>query len=100
MVARDTGRRVSCSAKGLSGSIGETGWVDNSLIGRVLVVDEVEKMEVDDIAIVMEGMKEIRTKSGESEQGITTKSLRMAMIVVGREELRGKDSGVLLFIII
>ena len=70
------------------------------MIGRVLVVDEVEKMEVDDIAIVMEGMKEIRTKSGESEQGITTKSLRMAMIVVGREELRGKDSGVLLFIII
>ena len=70
------------------------------MIGRVLVMDEGEEMKVDDIAIVMKGIEEVGTKSGESEQGITIKFPRIAMVVVGREELRVKDSGVLPFIII
>ena len=53
MVARDTVGKVSCSAKGVFGSIGETGWMDGLIIGRVSVMDEGEKMEVDDIAIVI-----------------------------------------------
>ena len=70
------------------------------MIGRASVMDEEEEMEVDNIAIIMKGIEEVGTKSGESEQGITIKSLRMVMVVVGRKELRGKDSGMLLFIII
>ena len=62
MVTRDTGGRVSCSAKGLSASIWKIGWVS--------VMDEGEKMEVDDIAIIMEGIEDVGMKSGESEQGI------------------------------
>ena len=100
MVVRDTGGRVFCLEKRLSGSIGEAGWVDDSMIGRASVMDEEEEMEVDNIAIIMKGIEEVGTKSGESEQGITIKSLRMVMVVVGRKELRGKDSGMLLFIII
>ena len=69
------------------------------MIGRVSVMDEGEKMEVDDIAIVIEGIEEVGTKSMELEQGITIKFLRVVMVVVRREELRGKDSGVLLFLI-
>ena len=70
------------------------------MIGRVSVMDEGEKIEVDDIAMVMKGIEEVGTKSGESEQGITIKFLRVVVVVVGREELRRKDSGVSLFIIV
>ena len=73
--------------------------MDGLIIGRVSVMDEGEKMEVDDIAIVIEGIEEVGTKSMELEQGITIKFLRVVMVVVRREELRGKDSGVLLFLI-
>ena len=68
--------------------------MDDSMTGRVLVMDEGEKIEIDDIAIVMEGIEEVGTKSGESEQGITIKFLRVAMVMVEGEELRVKDSGV------
>ena len=64
------------------------------MIGRVLVMDEGEEIEIDDIAIVMEGIEEVGTKSGKSEQGITKKFLRVAMVMVEGEELRMKDSGV------
>ena len=64
------------------------------MIGRVLVMDEGEEIEIDDIAIVMEGIEEVGTKSGKSEQGITIKFLRVAMVMVEGEELRMKDSGV------
>ena len=36
-------------------------------MGRVSVMDEGEEMEIDDIAVVIEGMEEVGTKSGESE---------------------------------
>ena len=64
------------------------------MIGRVLVMDEGEEIEIDDIAIVMEGIEEVGTKSGKSEQGITIKFLRVAMVMVEGEDLRMKDSGV------
>ena len=70
------------------------------MIERVLVLDEGEKRKVNDIAIVMEEVEEVGTKSGELAQGIVIKFLKVMMVVVGREELRVKDSGVLLFIII
>ena len=73
MVVRDTGGRVSCSTKGFSGSIGKTGWVEGLMIGRVLVMDEGKEMEVDGIAIVIEGIEEVGMKFGESEQGIVIK---------------------------
>ena len=70
------------------------------IIGRVSVMDEGEKMKVDDIAVVMKGIEEIGTKSMELEQGITIKFLTVVMVVARRGELRGKDSGVSLFLII
>ena len=66
------------------------------MIGRVLVMDEGEEIEIDDIAIVMKGIEEVGTKSGEPEQDITIKFLRMTMVMVEGKELRVKDSGVLL----
>ena len=100
VVVRDIGGRVSCSVKGLLGSIEETGQMNNLVIGRVSVTDEGEEMEMDDIAIVMKEIKEVGIKSGKLEQDITIKFLRVMMVVVGREKLRVKDSGVLPFIIV
>ena len=100
MVARDIGGKVFYSVKGLSSSIGEMGQVDGSIIGKVSVMDKGEEMEVDDIAIVIEEVEEVGTKSWELEQGIAIKLLRVVMIVVGREELRVKDSGMSSFIIV
>ena len=48
----------------------KTSRVEVSIMGRVSVMDKGEEMEVDDIAIAIKGMKEVETKSGESEQGI------------------------------
>ena len=61
MVVRDIGERVSYSVKGLSGCIGEMGQVDDLMIGRVSVMDEGEEMEVDNIAIIIEGIEEVGT---------------------------------------
>ena len=47
------------------------GRVESSMMEKVLVMDEEEKMDVDDIAIVIEGMKGVEIKSGELEQGIS-----------------------------
>ena len=68
---RDIEGRASCSMKGVSGSMGEMGRVESSMMEKVLVMDEEEKMDVDDIAIVIEGMKGVEIKSGELEQGIS-----------------------------
>ena len=56
---RDTGERVSCSVKGASGSIGETGQIEDSMMERVLVMDEGEEIEADNITIVVEEMVEV-----------------------------------------
>lgn len=62
--------RTSCLTKGISGSMGEVGLVEVLMTGRVSAMDKGEEMEVKDMAIVMEGIEEVVTKSGESEQGI------------------------------
>ena len=56
--------------KGVPGFMEKTSRVEVSIMGRVSVMDKGEEMEVDDIAIAIKGMKEVETKSGESEQGI------------------------------
>ena len=62
--------RTSCLTKGISGSMGEVGLVEVLMTGRVSAMDKGVEMEVKDMAIVMEGIEEVVTKSGESEQGI------------------------------
>ena len=68
MVARDIGGRISCLTKGVSDSIGEMGWMEGWMIGRVLVMNEREEMDVDNIAMIMKGIEGVGIKSGESEQ--------------------------------
>ena len=56
--------------KGVPGSMGETGLVEVSMTGRVSAMDEGEEIEVEDMAMVMEGIEEVGMKLGESEQSI------------------------------
>ena len=44
--------------------MGETGQVKDSMMGRVLVMEEGEEIEVVDIVVVIEGMEDVGTKSG------------------------------------
>ena len=95
----DTGGRVSHSTRGDVGCMGEPGQVEGSMMGRVLVMEEGEEIEVDDIAMVIKGIEDVGMKSGLSEQSMVQSSMVM-MVVAGRRELGKKDGGVSLFIII
>ena len=64
IVATDTGGRFSCSTKGDIGSMGEAGWVEDLMMGRVLVREDGDKIEVVDIVEVMDGIEGAGTKSG------------------------------------
>ena len=64
IVATDTGGRFSCSMKGDIGSMGEAGRMEDSMIGRVLVREDGDEIEVVDIVEVMDGMKGVGIKSG------------------------------------
>ena len=64
MVAKDTGGRVICSMRGDVGCMGETGQVEGSMMGRILVMNEGEEIEVDDIAMIIEGIEDVEMKSG------------------------------------
>ena len=64
VVAMDTGGRLSCLTKGDIGSMGEVGWVEDSMMGRVLVREDGDKIEVVDIVEIMDGIEEVGIKSG------------------------------------
>ena len=64
MVVMDTGGRVSCSTRGDMGCMSETGQVEGSMMGRVSVMEDGEEIEVVDIVEVIEGIDEMRMKSG------------------------------------
>ena len=64
MVAKDTRGRVICSMRGDVGCMGETGQVEGSMMGRILVMNEGEEIEVDDIAMIIEGIEDVEMKSG------------------------------------
>ena len=52
----NTGGRVSCSMRGDAGCMGETGWMEGLMMGRVLVMEEGEEIEVVNITVVIEGI--------------------------------------------
>ena len=60
----NTGGRVSCSMKGDVGCMGETGQVEGLMMGRVLVIEEGEEIDVINIAVVIEGIEGVGMKSG------------------------------------
>ena len=60
----NTGGRFSCSTRGEVGYIGEVGQVEGSMMGRVLVTEDGEEMDVFDTEEVIEGMEEVGRKSG------------------------------------
>ena len=64
VVVMDTGGRISCSTRGDMGYIGETGWVEGLMMGRVLVIEDGEEIDVIDIVEMIEGIEEIGMKSG------------------------------------
>ena len=64
VVAMDTGGRISCSTRGDVGYIGETGRVEGSTMGRVLVIEDGKEIDVIDIVEVIEGIEEVGMKSG------------------------------------
>ena len=67
VVATDTGGRCSCLVKVVKGDIGlmgMTGWMDDSMMGSVLVRENGDEIEVVDIVEVMDGMEGVGIKSG------------------------------------
>ena len=64
VVVKDTGERISCSTRGDVKYISETGWVEGSIMGRVLVIEEGEEIDVVDIVEVIKGIEDVRMKSG------------------------------------
>ena len=64
IVVMDMGGRFSCSMKGDIGSMGEAGWIEDLVIGRVLVRENGDEMEVVDIVEVMDRIEGVGTKSG------------------------------------
>ena len=60
----DTGGRISCSMRGDVGWMGEMGWVKGLMMGRVLVIEEGEEIDVINIAVVIEGIEGVGMKSG------------------------------------
>ena len=59
----DTGGRVSCSTRDV-GCMGETGWMEGLIMGRVSVVEEEEEIDVVDIVVVIEEIEGVGMKSG------------------------------------
>ena len=64
VVVMDTGGRISCSMKGDMGCIGERGWVEDLMMGRVSVVEDREEIEVVDIVEVIKRIEDVRMKFG------------------------------------
>ena len=60
----DTGGRISCSMREDVGWMGEMGWVKGLMMGRVLVIEEGEEIDVINIAVVIEGIEGVGMKSG------------------------------------
>ena len=60
----DTGGRTSCLTRGDVRSTGEAGWMEGSTMGRVLVREDEDEMEVVDIVEMIEGIEEVEIKSG------------------------------------
>ena len=60
----DTGGRTSCSTRGDVGSTDEVGWMEGSTMGRILVREDGDKMEVVDIVEMIEGIEGVGIKSG------------------------------------
>ena len=44
--------------------MGETSWVEGSIMGKVLVIEEGEVIDVIDIVEVIKGIEDVRMKSG------------------------------------
>ena len=63
-MATDIGGRFSCLTKGDIGSMDEAGWIEDSMMERVLVRENGDEIEVVDIVEVMDGTEGVRTKSG------------------------------------
>ena len=63
VVATDMGGRFSCLMRGDMGSIGEVGWVEGLMIGRMSVREDGDEIEVVDIVEVMDGIEGVGTKS-------------------------------------
>ena len=63
-IVMDIGGRVSCSTREDMGCIGEIGWMEGSVMGRVLVIEDREEIEVVDIVEVIEEIEDMRMKSG------------------------------------
>ena len=64
IVVMDMGGRVSCSTREDVGYIGETGRVEGLTMGRVSVIEDGEEIEVVNIVEMIEGIDEVRMKSG------------------------------------
>ena len=60
----DIGRRISCLTRGNVGYIGEMGWMEGSMMGRVSVIEDGKEIDVVDIVEVIEGIEEVGMKSG------------------------------------
>ena len=58
----DTGGRCSCLVKGDIGSMGVAGWVDDLMMGSVLVREDGDEIEVVDIVEVMDRMEGVGIK--------------------------------------
>ena len=62
IVAMDTRGRFSCLMKGDIGLIGEAGRMKDSMMGRVLVREDGDEIEVVDIVEIMDGIEGVGTK--------------------------------------
>ena len=58
------GRKDFLFNKGDVGYIGETGWMEDLMMGRVLVKEDGEEIDVVNIVEVIEGIEEVGMKSG------------------------------------
>ena len=64
VVVMDMGGRISCSTREDVEYIGEMSWVEGSMMGRVLVIEDGKEIDVVDIVEVIEGIEEVGMKSG------------------------------------
>ena len=64
VVVMDMGGRISCSTREDVEYIGEMSWVEGSMMGRVLVIEDGKEIDVVDIVEVIKGIEDVRTKSG------------------------------------
>ena len=60
----DTGGRTSCLTRGDMESIGKVGQVEGPMMGRALVREDGDEMEVVDIVEVIDEIEEVGMKSG------------------------------------